>query len=94
VTGRESLALMLFVAANSPASALALASLKNALERYAENPFQLEVVDVFAQPLRALQERVLVTPTLLVQPGARRIVGDLADANLLDYFLRSVSAAS
>jgi hypothetical protein len=56
------------------------------------DPFELEVVEVFDQPRRAMENRILVTPTLLAR--GRRVVGDLDDPTLLDYFLRAVSESS
>ena len=84
------IALTLFIAATSPASSLALVNIRSALARFERHPFILEIVEVFEQPLRALENRILVTPTLLVRASTRHVVGDLGDANLLDYFLQSV----
>jgi circadian clock protein KaiB len=45
----------------------------------AAEEWQLEVVDVFTDPMRAVEDKVLVTPTLLkLTPPVVRIVGDLS----------------
>ena len=69
---------------------LAIENIRSALERCKEHAFLLETVEIVEFPLRALQQRVLVTPTLFVPACNRHVVGDLNDAGLLDYFLQSV----
>lgn len=79
-----SIRLQLFVAGNSPASQRARANLE-AWCRACGQRLELEVVDVFEVPERALAEGVILTPQLILQGPAGRvaIVGDLADASLL-----------
>jgi len=44
----------------------------------------VEIVDVFKNPERALAEKVLLTPTLvIVTPPRQVIVGDLSDVEVL-----------
>ena len=48
-------------------------------EWLADDDWHLEVVDVFADPIRAMEDRILVTPTLLkLTPPVVEIVGDLS----------------
>jgi circadian clock protein KaiB len=48
-------------------------------EWLAVDDWHLEVVDVFADPMRAMEDRILVTPTLLkLTPPVVQIVGDLS----------------
>lgn len=82
--------LALFIAPNSSSSGMAVENIRRALERFEAGTFALETVDVFAAPARALHDRVLVTPTLLAPHCGRRVVGDLNDASLLDYFLQAL----
>lgn len=74
------LALRLYVADNLPNSDRALANLREICQEFLGNgEWQLEVVDVFAEPMRALEDQVLVTPTLLkLTPPIVRISGDLS----------------
>jgi circadian clock protein KaiB len=43
--------------------------------------YQLEVIDVLANPQIAEDEKILATPTLIKQlpPPLRRVIGDLSD---------------
>ncbi len=54
--------LRLYIAGSTPSSLLALSNLKAVLE---DLPHHLETIDVLAEPTRALDDGVLVTPTLL-----------------------------
>jgi circadian clock protein KaiB len=83
--------LVLFLAPDSARSQLAQQNVSAAFRTFGDAAFELETVDVFAEPTRALRERVLVTPTLLAPGCGRRIVGDLSDASLLQYFLHSIA---
>lgn len=72
--------LRLYVAGDAPNSIAARANLRRLLAPYA-GAYSLEIVDCLKQPMRALQEGVLVTPTLLrLEPGPEcTIVGTLRD---------------
>jgi circadian clock protein KaiB len=56
-------------------------NLQRLLEPYGPGAYVVEIVDCLMHPLRALQEGVLVTPTLVrLEPGpVRTIVGSLSD---------------
>jgi circadian clock protein KaiB len=80
--------LLLFVAGDSPSSSAARENLRNAMETAGSERFHLEIVDVFANPERALADQIMVTPTLmhLVEGSTRRLIGDLsARASLLAF---------
>jgi len=83
-------ALTLFVAENASSSLDAVRNLQSALQRVGSDAFSVEIVEIFGQPARALRSRVLLTPTLLADASTRRVVGDLGDPSLLDYFLKSL----
>ncbi len=83
--------LILFVAPGTTRSLFAAQHVSAAFNLFDEHVFDLETVDVFANPARALRERVLVTPTLLAPACGRRIVGDMSDAAILVYFLQSIT---
>jgi circadian clock protein KaiB len=84
------LPLYLFVAGDNPSSITAQSSVQTALERYATGHFDFEIVNVFEFPERALDNRVLVTPTLVAPSCARRLIGDLSEASQLHYFLQTL----
>ncbi len=83
----------LYVAGRSPNSALAIANLEAICRTYLADRHEIEVVDVFREPQRALDDGVLLTPTLiqLAPRPERRIVGNLqaADTVLTALGLRS-----
>lgn len=74
--------LRLFVAGNAPNSQRARANLERINGRYFDHRCQIEIVDVFEQPNLALQQGIIVTPTLVrLAPGPLlRIIGDLSDS--------------
>jgi circadian clock protein KaiB len=75
------LVLRLYVAGDGPNSAAARANLRRILAPFDAAMYTLEIVDCLRQPMRALQEGVLVTPTLvrLAPAPERTIVGSLSD---------------
>ena len=74
------LVLRLYVAGDAPNSARARANLRRILTDVDPSRYTLEVIDCLDEPLRALDDGVLVTPTLLRvdPPPARTVVGTLS----------------
>lgn len=70
----------LYVANDAPNSAQALANLTALCRTHLPDRHEIEVVDVFREPKRALADRVFMTPTLLrLAPSpVIRIVGTLS----------------
>jgi circadian clock protein KaiB len=70
----------LYVAADTINSTQALANLRALCQTHLAGRHEIEVVDVFQHPQRALAEGVRMTPTLLRLAPApvRRIVGNLS----------------
>lgn len=78
--------LRLYIARSTPNSVRAQHNLTTALaalERTIHS--DLEIIDVFSQPKRAIIDGVVVTPTLIATAAAKRVVlmGDLADQDQL-----------
>jgi circadian clock protein KaiB len=70
----------LYIADDTSSSAQAMANLASICQEYFPDGRQIEVVDILREPLRALAEGILVTPTLVrLSPPVRHIVGDLSD---------------
>ena len=71
----------LYVAGGAPNSVQAIANLEAICQQHLKGHYQLEIVDVFEQPLRALADGVIVTPSLtkLSPLPAAQIVGNLSD---------------
>ncbi|MGA2260564.1 MAG: circadian clock KaiB family protein [Acidobacteriota bacterium] len=77
----EILVLRLYIAAETPNSIRAVANLKIICREFCGDRCKVEMVDILKEPLRALGEGVLVTPTLikLSPPPVQKIVGDLSE---------------
>jgi circadian clock protein KaiB len=75
----------LYVAADTLNSAQAIANLNALCRAHLMGRYEIEVVDVFQEPQRALAENIRMTPTLLkLEPSpARRIIGSLAKTQLV-----------
>lgn len=77
----ETIHLRLYIAGNAPHSSRAQANLAVICQHLPAGRICLEVIDVLQEPLRALQDKVIVTPVLrkLSPPPEAQIVGDLSD---------------
>ncbi len=75
----------LFIAGEAMNSTQAIANLTALCRIHLLNRHEIEVVDVFLEPKRALADRVFMTPTLLkLGPlPKRRIVGTLSQTKLV-----------
>lgn len=75
--------LRLYITGRTGRSEVAIANLRRVCERDLPDQCEIEIVDVLERPELAEQERVLVTPTLdkVLPLPARRIIGDLSDAD-------------
>jgi circadian clock protein KaiB len=75
----------LFVAAGTLNSTQAIANLNTLCRLHLAGRHEIEIVDVFREPQRALDEGIRMTPTLLkLSPSpARRIVGTLGQTQLV-----------
>jgi circadian clock protein KaiB len=70
----------LYIAGEAPNSTRAAANLGALCRDHLPNRHEIEVVDVFREPRRALADGIFMTPTLvrLAPAPARRIVGTLS----------------
>jgi circadian clock protein KaiB len=73
----------LYIVGGAQNSAQALANLSQLCRRYLVDRHDIEVIDVFLEPQRALVDRIFMTPTLIrVTPEpAVRIVGTLSKSD-------------
>jgi circadian clock protein KaiB len=73
--------LRLYIAGTLPNSLQALDNLRAICDAHLAGRYSIEVVDFLEEPRRALDDGVIVTPTLVrVEPAPQRvIVGTLAD---------------
>jgi circadian clock protein KaiB len=75
----------LFVAGDTPNSVEALGNLTRLCHEYLPGRHEIDVVDVFREPARALAEGIFMTPTLirLTPSSVIRIVGTLGNAQAM-----------
>lgn len=72
--------LRLYIASDTQNSAQAVANLTALCREHLPDRHEIEIVDVFREPKRALADGIFMTPTLvkLAPAPARRIVGTLS----------------
>jgi circadian clock protein KaiB len=75
----------LYIAGDTVNSTQAVANLSTLCRTYLPERHKIEIVDVFREPQRALEERILMTPTLikLGPKPAGRIIGTLSQTQLV-----------
>jgi circadian clock protein KaiB len=90
--GNETLMLTLYIAGGALNSLRALANLEAICQQYFPGRYQIELVDIFEEPLRALADKVLITPTLARTAPAPsiRLVGDLSQTQTVVLALQSI----
>jgi len=79
--GTTVVVMRLYVAGRAPNSVKAIANLDAICRQHFKDGFKLEIVDVCEHPRRALDDGVLVTPSLTKlspSPGAN-VIGNLGD---------------
>jgi circadian clock protein KaiB len=80
-TGKAGLVLRLYVAGSAPNSLRAIANAKAICAEHFSSGHEIEVVDLLENPLQALADGIVVTPTLLrlSPPPIRKVIGNLSD---------------
>jgi circadian clock protein KaiB len=86
----DPLRLRLYITGQSPNSARALANLQALCQEcFGEGQYELEVVDILLEPLRAVDDQIIVTPTLVKLPlPSVQIVGDLSERDKVMLVLK------
>ncbi|HVY61787.1 MAG TPA: circadian clock KaiB family protein [Planctomycetota bacterium] len=77
--------LRLYVAGDSPASRRALANIEAICQEHLAGRYQLEVVDIYQNPVLARGDRIIAVPTLIreLPRPLRRFIGDLSQKEKL-----------
>ncbi|MDB6156780.1 MAG: hypothetical protein JWO04_486 [Gammaproteobacteria bacterium] len=75
----------LYVAGDAQNSVDAIANLTTICRKYLPGLYDIEVMDVFLEPARALTDGIFMTPTLvkLAPAPVRRIIGNLSRTSLV-----------
>lgn len=73
--------LRLFITGATPNSTRAISNLKDICESSLAGRYELEIVDVYQQPLAAEAEQIIALPLLIKKfpLPERRLIGDLSD---------------
>jgi circadian clock protein KaiB len=73
--------LCLYVTGATSRSVLAISNLKTICEEYLEGKYELEVIDLYKNPLLAKEEQIIAAPTLIKKLPLpfRRIIGDMSN---------------
>jgi circadian clock protein KaiB len=83
--GPERYHLKLFIAGASVTSLRSIENMKEFCNNYLPEGYDLEIIDIYQQPLLAEQEHIIALPLLIKkhpQPE-RRFIGDMSDSTVL-----------
>jgi circadian clock protein KaiB len=77
--------LQLYIAGSSPRSQKAVVNVQKICKQFSRDKFELQVIDIFQQPLLAKAEQIFAVPTLIRKfPYPKRLfIGDLADTETI-----------
>ena len=93
----EKYILRLYVAANTPQSAIAYRNLKKLCTLHLAGRYSLEVIDLVKNPERARVDQILAVPTLVrkMPTPIRKFIGNLADTArvLIDFDVQPLCVA-
>ncbi|MEO8821521.1 MAG: circadian clock KaiB family protein [Ginsengibacter sp.] len=75
--------LKLFVTGASPNSSRAVAYLKSFCEKYLGEKYELEIIDVYQQPFKSKDVKIMALPMLLkyFPLPVKKLIGDLSDTS-------------
>ena len=81
----EKYVLRLFVAGINPKSKMAIENLQKVCDEELEGKCELEIIDIYQQPIYAKEGKIVAAPTLIKELPLpiRRFVGDLSDKEKL-----------
>jgi len=79
--GVDKYILRLYVTGATSRSVLAISNLKKICEEYLEGKYELEVIDLYKNPVLARKEQIIAAPTLIKKLPLpfRRIIGDMSN---------------
>jgi circadian clock protein KaiB len=79
--GSEKYVLRLYVAGMSPRSIEAIENLKRICEENLPCRYQLDIIDIYQQPIFAKEGQIVAAPTLIKElpPPIARLVGNMSD---------------
>lgn len=77
--------LKLYVTGLTPKSIQAIENLKRICEEHLHGRYELEIIDIYQQPVLAKDEQIIAAPTLIkkLPLPLRRLIGDMSKAERL-----------
>jgi len=83
----------LFVTGASPNSLRAIANTKNICEEHLKENYDLEIIDVYQQPVIAKKENIIALPLLIKKfpLPEKRLIGDMSD---IERVLKSIGLSN
>ena len=80
-TGDGKYVLRLYVAGMGPKSVQAIDNIKRVCEEYLPDKYQLEIIDIYQNPIFAKDGQIVAAPTLIKElpPPLRKLVGSMSD---------------
>jgi circadian clock protein KaiB len=81
----ESYSLRLFITGMTPRSVRAIENVRHICESRLKNRYELQVIDIYQHPVRARDEQIIASPTLIKERPLprRRMIGDLSSEDRL-----------
>ena len=78
---KEHYVLRLYVTGMTPRSTRAVENVRQICEQHLQGRYDLEVIDIYQQPILAKGEQILAAPTLIkkLPLPLRRVIGDLSN---------------
>ena len=82
---QEKYVLRLFVAGLTPKSQKAIANIKKLCREYLEGRYDLEIIDIYQNPIFAKDGQIIAAPTLIKKfpEPLRRFIGDMSNTGKL-----------
>jgi circadian clock protein KaiB len=91
-SGKSPYVLRLYVSGMSPNSSRAIENIRKICAEHMEEPYQLDIIDIYQQPHLAKEGQIIATPTLVKELPLplRKFIGDMSqtDRILLGLDLR------
>jgi circadian clock protein KaiB len=83
--GKGQYVLRLYVTGMTPNSQRAIENVRKICEEHLEGRYQLEIIDIFQQPIFAKEGQIIAAPTLVKElpPPLRRFIGDMSKTERL-----------
>jgi circadian clock protein KaiB len=77
----EKYILKLYVTGLTPASTRAISNIKNICEEHLKGRYELDVIDIYQQPVLAKGEQIIAAPTLIrkLPLPLRKFIGDMSN---------------